>query len=49
MSSPINEYVSTLNTLYKAGKATEHSYRPALKKLIEAKDVGIDLNKVKRF
>jgi|JI10StandDraft_1071094.scaffolds.fasta_scaffold41039_4 predicted helicase len=83
MSSPINEYLSAIKKLYTDGKATEHSYRPALKDLIEAldstvsatnepkrekcgapdyivtrkqipvgyieaKDVGVDLNKVEK-
>jgi predicted helicase len=32
----IIQYISELNKLYKAGNATEHSYRPALKTLLEA-------------
>ncbi|MBS0619365.1 MAG: N-6 DNA methylase [Spirochaetes bacterium] len=83
MPSPLHDYIAALDTLYREGKATEHSYRPALKKLIEAldntvaatnepkrekcgspdyivtrkqipvgyieaKDVGIDLNKVEK-
>ena len=29
------DYIKEVNQLYQAGNATEHSYRPALKKLIE--------------
>ncbi|MBX3723163.1 MAG: N-6 DNA methylase [Turneriella sp.] len=38
MSAPINDYISAINKLYTSGRATEHSYRPALKDLIEALD-----------
>ena len=31
----ITQYISECNALYKAGNATEHSYRPALKTLLE--------------
>jgi hypothetical protein len=36
MLHPITHYISELNALYRAGNATEHSYRPALKTLLEA-------------
>ncbi|MDR0681307.1 MAG: N-6 DNA methylase [Dysgonamonadaceae bacterium] len=36
MPLPITQYILELNALYKAGNATEHSYRPALKTLLEA-------------
>ncbi|MDR0753762.1 MAG: DNA methyltransferase, partial [Prevotellaceae bacterium] len=35
MPHPIARYISELNALYRAGNATEHSYRPALKTLLE--------------
>ena len=31
----ITQYIAELNRIYKAGNATEHSYRPALKSLLE--------------
>ena len=31
----ITQYISAINRIYKAGNATEHSYRPALKSLLE--------------
>ena len=31
----IKQYIAELNRLFKAGKATEHSYRPALQRLLE--------------
>jgi len=31
----IHRYVREINRIYRSGHATEHSYRPALKKLIE--------------
>ena len=31
----ISEYIKELNSQYKTGKATEHSYRPALKELLQ--------------
>ncbi|MDR0732833.1 MAG: N-6 DNA methylase [Dysgonamonadaceae bacterium] len=36
MPLPITQYILELNKLNKAGNATEHSYRPALKTLLEA-------------
>jgi hypothetical protein len=36
MQHHITQYISELNKLYRAGNATEHSYRPALKILLEA-------------
>ena len=30
------EYIKELNAQYKTGKATEHSYRPALKELLQS-------------
>ena len=30
------EYIKELNEQYKTGKATEHSYRPALKELLQS-------------
>jgi len=80
---PINEYLKQVKLLFSAGNATEHSYRPAFKDLleslvkgisatnepkrqkcgapdfiierkdiplgyVEAKDIGIDLNKIEK-
>jgi predicted helicase len=36
MPHPIAQYITELSALYKAGNATEHSYRPALKSLFES-------------
>jgi hypothetical protein len=36
MHQIIFQYISECNKLYKSGNATEHSYRPALKTLLEA-------------
>jgi predicted helicase len=41
MSSPISEYITAINKLYTGGRATEHSYRPALRDLIEVLGDGI--------
>ncbi|MDR0414371.1 MAG: N-6 DNA methylase [Prevotellaceae bacterium] len=46
---PITQYISDLNALYKAGNATEHSYRPALKKLLEALTNFTATNEPKRI
>ncbi len=32
----VTEYIKELNSQYKTGKATEHSYRPALKELLQS-------------
>ena len=32
----LSEYIKELNSQYKTGKATEHSYRPALKELLQS-------------
>jgi hypothetical protein len=32
----ITQYITDINNLHRAGNATEHSYRPALKTLLEA-------------
>jgi hypothetical protein len=36
MQHPITQYITDINNLHRAGNATEHSYRPALKTLLEA-------------
>jgi hypothetical protein len=36
MPHPITQYITELNNLHRTGNATEHSYRPALKTLLEA-------------
>ncbi|MDR1783070.1 MAG: hypothetical protein LBR13_02245, partial [Dysgonamonadaceae bacterium] len=35
MQDNIHQYIAEINSLYRAGNATEHSYRPALKSLLE--------------
>lgn len=32
---PISNYINQVNEAYKKGNATEHTYRPALKQLVE--------------
>lgn len=41
MSDVIKSYLAEIDREFKTGKATEHTHRPALKKLIEALDGGI--------
>jgi len=41
MSDVIKSYLAQTDREFKTGKATEHTHRPALKKLIEALDGGI--------
>ncbi|MDR1149711.1 MAG: hypothetical protein LBK66_13890, partial [Spirochaetaceae bacterium] len=46
MSPPLTEighYLSELDKLYRAGNATEHSYRPALKTLFEKITTGLTI------
>lgn len=38
---PINEYLKQVNTKYKAGNATKHTYRGYLQTLIESLVKGI--------
>ncbi|MDR0682582.1 MAG: hypothetical protein LBG15_12160, partial [Dysgonamonadaceae bacterium] len=45
----ITQYITELNKLYKAGNATEHSYRPALKILLEALTNFTATNEPKRI
>jgi len=42
-SQAIQEYISQVDRLYRSGKATEHSYRPALQKLMETCLVGLEV------
>jgi hypothetical protein len=37
----IQEYLQAVNQIYQGQNATDHTYRPALKKLIESFDAGI--------
>jgi predicted helicase len=53
MSGPATEtahYISEIDKLYRAGNATEHSYRPALKSLFEKITAGLTItNEPKRI
>jgi predicted helicase len=35
MQNEITQYIAELNSIYRAGNATEHTYRPALKRFLE--------------
>jgi hypothetical protein len=37
----INQYITEIDKIYRSGKGTEHSYRPALKCLVEAITSGL--------
>lgn len=37
----ITQYIAEINRIYKAGNATEHTYRPALKCLLEKMTNGL--------
>ena len=39
----INQYITEINKIYRAGNATEHSYRPALKTLFENLTKGLTI------
>ncbi|MDR0296180.1 MAG: N-6 DNA methylase [Prevotellaceae bacterium] len=46
----ITQYIAEINRIYKAGNATEHSYRPALKSLLEKITIGLMvINEPKRI
>jgi predicted helicase len=46
----LNQYIAELNQIYKAGNATEHSYRPALQRLLENITQGLKItNEPKRI
>ena len=50
IQTKINQYITELNRIYKAGNATEHSYRPALKSLLENLTSGLRVtNEPKRI
>jgi predicted helicase len=49
MQQHITNYISEVNKLFKAGNATEHSYRPALKTLLEALTNCTATNEPKRI
>ncbi len=40
-NAPLQKYFQAIEKLFKAGKATEHSYRPALRDLVEELGTGI--------
>jgi hypothetical protein len=49
-TSEITQYVSEINRIYKAGNATEHTYRPALQHLLENMTDGLTVtNEPKRI
>ena len=43
MSQDINTYIAEIDKIYRTGKATEHSYRPALQKLLEKITSGLTI------
>jgi hypothetical protein len=46
----INHYIAEIDKIYRSGKGTEHSYRPALKTLFEALTSGLTItNEPKRI
>ena len=50
MQNEIMQYIAELDRIYKAGNATEHTYRPALKGLLEKITVGLTVtNEPKRI
>ncbi|MDR0864069.1 MAG: N-6 DNA methylase [Candidatus Symbiothrix sp.] len=50
MQNELNQYIAELNKIYKAGNATEHTYRPALQRLLENITQGLAItNEPKRI
>ncbi|MDR3267637.1 MAG: N-6 DNA methylase, partial [Tannerella sp.] len=50
MKNELNKYIAELNQTYQAGNATEHSYRPALQRLLENITQGLKItNEPKRI
>jgi len=50
MVNEITSYIAEINRIYKAGNATEHTYRPALKLLLEKMTTGLTItNEPKRI
>ncbi|MDR0525651.1 MAG: hypothetical protein LBG90_07260, partial [Spirochaetaceae bacterium] len=50
MEKTISRYIAEVDEVYRSGNATEHSYRPALKTLLEALTSGLDItNEPKRI
>jgi len=50
ISNEISQYIAELNRICKVGNATEHSYRPALKCLLEKLTSGLNVtNEPKRI
>jgi len=48
-TKPIKDYITQLNTLYLSGNATEHSYRTAIKEMLESILTGLQIiNEPKR-
>ena len=46
----IKNYIAELNRIYKSGNATEHTYRPALQRLLENLTSGLTVtNEPKRI
>ncbi|MBE7472769.1 MAG: DNA methyltransferase [Anaerolineales bacterium] len=41
MTTPLKHYLATIEAALKAGNATEHTHRPALKALLESMDLGL--------
>ncbi|GHV21214.1 DNA methyltransferase [Spirochaetia bacterium] len=49
-TTSINQYIAEVNKIYQSGNGTEHSYRPALKSLLEAITSGLTItNEPKRI
>jgi len=50
INNEITQYIAELNKIYKAGNATEHTYRPALKQLLESMTTDLTVtNEPKRI
>jgi hypothetical protein len=50
IQSEISHYITELDCTYRAGNATEHSYRPALQRLLENITQGLKItNEPKRI
>jgi predicted helicase len=43
MTAPLTRYITEIDKIYRAGNATEHSYRPALKTLFENLTTGLTI------
>jgi len=50
MKTEVSQYLAEINRIYKADNATEHTYRPALKSLLEKATIGLTVtNEPKRI